>query len=384
MGRAGAGGRSGGHSTSHHSSMRSSSHHSMSSSRPSSSRPSSGGHRAGSTFGSNHSSIGNTSRPNTRPSGRVNTGFGNPTPMTPPRRDKTVIVTPPPMPRRQTVIVTPSSPPPRKPPNSYSSGGYYESHHDTYQQNRRQRPLMPLIITIIVAIVLVAVIMSAIGAAGGVPKSTSNREKVNTGVAFQNDCIVDELGWFDNIPNTEHRLQSFYNQTGIQPYIVLKDYDASLNTSEKQDAYAEQWYDDHIDNEGALLFMYFAAEDTDNDVGEMTCINGKQITSVMDAEALDIFWAYMDNNWYSDASTDDMFVNVFNSTAKRIMTKSTTTMDVMKVVVILIVIVSAGGMIIYMIRLKFKRDKEKAAETERILNTPLSSSDDDLIDKYTE
>lgn len=325
MGRAGAGGNSGGHSSSHHSSgSRSSSHHSVGSSRASGSS----GYRAGSGL---HGSSYYSSHRNHYG------GYGSP------------------------------------PIGGY--GGYGGFH-------RGWRNTSVSVFTTILVLVIFMVVMYANGS-GGVPKSTSNREKVNTGVAYQNDCIVDELGWFDNIPKTEKRLQSFYEKTGIQPYIVLRDYDAMLQTTEQMDAYAEQWYDDHIDNEGTLLFMYFAAQDTENDVGEMTCINGKQITSVMDAEALDIFWAYIDNNWYSDASTDDMFVKVFDSTAKRIMTKSTTGMDVMKLCVIFVMVVAAGVFVVVVLKMKYKRAREEAAETERILNAPLSSSsDDELIDRY--
>ena len=63
-----------------------------------------------------------------------------------------------------------------------------------------------------------------------IPSSTVNRERVDTGVAFHNNFIVDELGWFNNIPKTERRLKDFYDKTGIQPYIVLRGYDSSLTT----------------------------------------------------------------------------------------------------------------------------------------------------------
>lgn len=237
-----------------------------------------------------------------------------------------------------------------------------------------------------VIVFLIAAMFSMIGSGNSdIPASTANREKVNTGVAFRNDCIVDEIGWFDNISRTSRSLQYFYDKTGIQPYIVLKDYDPSLTTDSEKLEYAENWYEEHIDNEGTFLYMYFAERDVDNDVGYMTYVNGKQITTVMDAEAVDIFWAYLDNAWYTDLSTDDMFVQIFTKTADRIMDKSTTGTDIAKWVVIFIGSVVVLILVIKIMKTKRQHEKEMNEETERILKTPLSGTTmDDLADKYTD
>lgn len=71
----------------------------------------------------------------------------------------------------------------------------------------------------------------------------------------------------------------------------------------------------------------------------------------------------------------------FDSTAKTIMKKSTTSKDIIKIICIIVGIVIVIGGIIYILRMKFKRDKEKAKETIEILKTPLDKSDD-LRDKY--
>lgn len=241
------------------------------------------------------------------------------------------------------------------------------------------------LLSVVILFLLMVICFSAIGSHSdnSTVTNTKNREKADTGTAYQNDCIVDELGWFDNISQTERDLQYFYKKTGVQPYIVLKSYDNTLSTDSEKEAYSEEWYTEHIDNEGTLLFMYFAEEDTDNDVGYMTLVNGTQISSVMDSEATEIFWNYLDNQWYSDASTDDMFVNVFTKTADTIMTKSTTKTDVLKYVVIIVGVICIGCVVLVIMKRKRKYEAEKAEETERILNTPLSDSDDDLVDKYT-
>ncbi|MCC8151051.1 MAG: hypothetical protein LIO96_06255, partial [Lachnospiraceae bacterium] len=156
---------------------------------------------------------------------------------------------------------------------------------------------------------------------GSTSQSTITREKADTGVSFSSDCILDELGWVEDVTATGKSLEDFYNATGVQPYVYFKAYDASLTSSSEKEAYAFDWYEDNIDNEGTFLFLYFAEEDADNDVGYMVYVNGYDIDSVMDEEAVEIFWNYVDEYWYSDLSTDDMLTEIFNSTADAIMNK---------------------------------------------------------------
>ena len=245
---------------------------------------------------------------------------------------------------------------------------------------------------IVSLIIFIVVLITAFGgfpssnssSTKSVPKSTQNRERLKSGVGYDNNCIIDNIGWFDNVTKTEKSIKQFYDKTGVQPYIVLNAYDSTLLTDTAKEAYAQKWYDEHIKNESTFLYMYFAEADTDNDVGYMAYVNGKQVSSVMDSEAIEIFWAYVDKYWYSDMSTDDMFTTIFTKTADRIMTKSTTAADVGNnaVKVIGVIVVFAGIIIVMIIRRKHKA--EEAKETEKILNTPLDgdSEADDLLKKY--
>lgn len=217
--------------------------------------------------------------------------------------------------------------------------------------------------------------------------SSRDREKINSNIEYNYNCIIDEIYWFDSPTQTASALKEFYDETGIQPYVVLNDYDESLTTDEQKLAYAEQWYEDNIDNEATFLFMYFAERDVDNDVGFMCYVSGLQCNSVMDGEAVDIFWNYIDTYWYSDMSTDDLFEEAFCDTADTIMTKSRTLFDILWVIALIALIAVTGIVVVIVINKKRKAEKEKAEETERILNTPMqnlaqTSSNDELIKKY--
>ena len=211
--------------------------------------------------------------------------------------------------------------------------------------------------------------------------STINREKIENPIPYDNNCIKDELGYVENTSKHSKNLKNFYNKTGIQPYIYLKSYDETLTSDSQKDNYAQNWYEQNIDNEDTFLFVYYEDQDP-NEIGYMAYVNGKQVTSVVDGEAVNIFWNYIDRYWTDDSlSTVEVFTKTFNSTADTIMEKSTTSNDIIKIICIIVGIVIVIGGIIYILRMKFKRDKEKAKETVEILKTPLDKSDE-LRDKY--
>lgn len=331
-----------------------------------------GGHRVGSSTSSRP--MGGSSRPSGgggfgggRPSGGPSGGhYGAPPP--PPRHHSA----PPPPPRH---YGAPPPPPPR--------GGYYGG------APRRRGGCVSEILSWFIAFLIIIIALGFYmiprggGSSGSIPSSSYNREKLNSGNGYINDCIYDELGWFENESRTESRLKDFYNETGVQPYIMLLDYIPGVDSDDQKYAYAEQLYEDNIHNESTFLYVYFANENEDesDDPGYMCYIGGTQVSAVMDSEAVDIFWAYLDSYWYTDLSADDMFVKIFDSTATRIMTKTTTSNDVKKYVLIVV----AAGVVVFgvvkVVKLKHKRAKEEAEETERILNTPMENLVDDELKK---
>lgn len=246
------------------------------------------------------------------------------------------------------------------------------------------------------AVLLIVVLACFVGArvsASRVPASSSGREPIATGVAFDNDCIIDELGWFDDVGKASRKLKNFYDVTGIQPFVYLRAYDQSLTTDEEKTRFAEDWYAANIENESTFLFVYFAEENQDEDVGYMAYVNGKQVTSVMDAEAVNIFWSYVDNNWYTDKSTDQMFADIFDSTARRIMTKTATAADVLvKVSTVALVGTFIAGAALFLV-IRRAHERERNEETERILSADIHAgssgggssggSGDETLDKWT-
>ena len=247
-------------------------------------------------------------------------------------------------------------PPPPRPPRR----GYYGYRRNTYTHSSSGLG------TLIACIIIFAIIIFSFFMISNDHNDVTST--IENPVAYDNNCIKDELGYIENQSKLSKNLKNFYNKTGIQPYIYLKSYDESLTSDNQKDEYAQTWYSENIDNEDTFLFVYFEEQNSD-EIGYMAYVNGKQVTSVMDSEAIDIFWNYIDRYWTdSSLSTVDVFTKTFDSTAKTIMKKSTTSKDIIKIICIIVGIVIVIGGIIYILRMKFKRDKEKAKENPYALD----------------
>lgn len=240
------------------------------------------------------------------------------------------------------------------------------------------------IITIV--ILLAIVVYGWIGKSSGISASTTQRTKVESGNAYIADCVQDEIGWIKNPSKVSAGLKKFYEKTGCQPYIILKAYDPSFGSEEARETWSKDYYDTNFkENQNVVLYTYFCDE-YDEGNGNDTLFVGTQSGVVFDAEAQGIFWDVLDydwNSWDTD-DNDGMFVDVFNQTAKRIMTVTTTTKDIIKTVCIFAGLIGIGIVVIVMMVKKRKHDRERAAETERILNTRVDTigDSDDLVDRY--
>ena len=427
MGRAGAGGGgsrpSGG--SSHHSMHSSGSTHHVSSHRPTSSpshssRPSGGGLK--SSGHNNGPSFSHKSSPISNPGMFTPPVSHKPQRREEPRREQPPVRHDPPRhepprhrePPRQTTVIINNTQPRYTQPSTYTSpsvntGRVYQNtgssmlppqppvrnvRSDAEFRNFERRMRRGLYMTIFgtfFLVVLLLLIMSSSG--GGNQKSTIQREKLTDVPMYLNDCVIDELGWINNPTRLASNLKSFYDETGMQPFIYMRAYDPDLYDDEDMEWFASEWFEDNLYAKGytnALLYIYFADEDQDGVIGPMVIRYGQRASQIMDAEAESIFWKYLDAKWvqYDEDHTDEMFVDIFNSTAKTIMRVSTTGKDIIKWVLILFVVCAGVGGAIIIIVKKRQAEKERAEETERILNTSMddlvkTQADKDLLDKYS-
>lgn len=242
----------------------------------------------------------------------------------------------------------------------------------------RRSGLDTAIVILVAALVIFAVFgMAVSGRDGGIPASTAAREKLSTGYAYDSDCVMDEIGWIDNESRLSKNLMPFYEATGCQPVIYMKAYDPDCSTDEQLADWAAEYYDTNFKDRQHVVFYTYACETPnpadDSGNGWQNVQLGTQSSTVMDREALDIFWAYVDADWNTwDANDNDgMYADIFSKTASRIMQKTATKADVAVSVLKVMAIAAAGAIIIAIIVLRHKRAREEAAETAAILNAPL-------------
>jgi hypothetical protein len=213
-------------------------------------------------------------------------------------------------------------------------------------------------------------------------QSTIDREKLDNTELFNSECVTDELNCIEDNGNLIRNLNYFYDKTGIQVYIYLKEYDVSLDSETSK----EQWVTDYatsLNDEKGIVFVYFAEPRTDETVGYMSLHKGLQTGVVIDTEAEEIFWKYLDKYWYSDISdTGSVLASTFKATSDNIMKHKVSKKAYVRFFsLIFMMLVVVCGTIIKIVMLIHKRQQEKAEETERILKTPMKTLVEEEIDK---
>ena len=158
-------------------------------------------------------------------------------------------------------------------------------------------------------------------------QSTRRRTKMNTAHTTYNDnWYTDELGWFERGGRTLiNGLESFYNKTGVQPYVYLYAEDGShiYQKPDLMEKVANELYNEIFGyDEGHLLFVYFACPGDSPDVmdGDYIFICGNQTTVVMDEEAKQILNSRFLNHYDNTSlSVDELFARTFKDAGRAIM-----------------------------------------------------------------
>ena len=105
--------------------------------------------------------------------------------------------------------------------------------------------------------------------------------------------------------------------------------------------------------------------------GEFLYLSGSEADKIMDEEALTIFWANFEKNYYDTSlSIEEMIANTFETTARSIMNMPMTGWDVIKVMIV----IGGAYLIIRFLYRKLKAKNQKKEEnTEMLLNQPLKT-----------
>lgn len=223
-------------------------------------------------------------------------------------------------------------------------------------------------------------------AATGAGASSTVRTKLDAGDVSKTGWHTDEDGdWIHSPGLLTPGLQSFYDQTGVQPYVyILKN--GSETSTDALNERSQELYDELFSDEGHFLLVF-----CDDGDGGYNCgyTAGAKASTVMDAEAVGILQTQL-NRAYNMADTDEeVFSEAFANTAEAIMAGARAEQqdELTGTIVAVVVAVAVVGGVTYLIVRKRKKDKaERQKRAEQILNTPLDTFGDkdveDLASKY--
>lgn len=265
---------------------------------------------------------------------------------------------------------------------SSRGGGRSSSNYNPMYRTSYYRPMTPLGGTLSIVLAIIVIVAGLIAARPNIQQSTIERSKLDSSLCTRVDTwYQDDINWIHDEKTLLKGLKTFYNKTGVQPYLWITDNvngKAKPNTSDFETALKSK-YSELFKDEGHVIVCFMESSPS---VYATYYWAGSAAKGVIDDEAGEILLDVIDSKYTSDLSDEEMFSKSFSDAATRMMKVGRTT----KQYVILAVAVVAGlGIIvgfIFLLKVKRKSDAEEAEERERILNTDINEMSDSVLNKY--
>ena len=243
------------------------------------------------------------------------------------------------------------------------------------------------VFVIVAAVLLVLLLVVALGggscSSANVPASTVERTALPAGSVNETGYFTDEDGdWIHDPAKLERGLRHFYEETGVQPYVYILP-NGSVRSYQELQSIAQEKYDELFTDQAHFVLVFC---DDGNGRFNAAYWAGAMTGSVLDDEAINIFKAYLSQN-YDDMSLseEEIFSDAFADTADRIMTVTPSPLPIIAVCAAVIIVAVVVFLIVRNRRLAKQREAERMQE---ILNTPLESLADaelaDLEKKYAQ
>lgn len=243
------------------------------------------------------------------------------------------------------------------------------------------------VFVIVAAVLLVLLLVVALGggscSGANVPASTVERTALPAGSVNETGYFTDEDGdWIHDPAKLERGLRHFYEETGVQPYVYILP-NGSVRSYQELQSIAQEKYDELFTDQAHFVLVFC---DDGNGRFNAAYWAGAMTGSVLDDEAINIFKAYLSQN-YDDMSLseEEIFSDAFADTADRIMTVTPSPLPIIAVCAAVIIVAVVVFLIVRNRRLAKQREAERMQE---ILNTPLESLADaelaDLEKKYAQ
>lgn len=265
--------------------------------------------------------------------------------------------------------------------SSRSSGTSYRT-RTVYYGSGYSGPMSLVMGWVLIVTILFVFVAMMLLQREGVPKSTREREKLSASeCTVINEWYRDDIEWISDISRLERGLKSFYNSTGVQPYLWITDNingKSRPNEADFQNA-LNQMYNELFDDEGHVIVCFL--ESSPNDWATYDWC-GDAARNVMDDEAEDILHSYFSRYYTSDMEDEEYLATVFTKTGNSIMTVDKSNKAIGRILLMVIVIV--GGVIItaLIVHIIVKNKKEQAKINRDILNTDIKEIKEPLEEEH--
>ena len=259
----------------------------------------------------------------------------------------------------------------------------YQQAKESYYKQKKSSGMGCLMALLIVLLFFMIFAFMGTSSSGGIPKSTVDRTKLDAKYVTKTGYFEDSTGWITSSSRLEKGLRSFYEKTGVQPFLyVTEDINGDTNPSNSEmDAFCEQLYNELFDDEGHILVVSY------DYVGYWYYV-GHSAETVFDAEAQEIFETYVDHYAddlvYDEIGLDEFYANVFADTGDRIMQVTPNYSMILAIAIAVVLIL----FLLFRWWQKVKEQKNKeAAHAEAILNADINDLANDptlsdLEEKY--
>lgn len=234
-------------------------------------------------------------------------------------------------------------------------------------------------------LLILILIFSFFGGSGGkssIQTSTIERTKLGSQyVRLSDTWYEDELDWIHDKAALEKGLKSFYEATGVQPYLWITDNingDPRPDSAEFEQALKEK-YQKLFSDEGHVIVCFMESSPS---VYATYYWAGSAAKSVLDEEAGEILLDYIDANYTSDMSDEAFFAASFQKAGEAMMKTGRATKQLVLIWVIVFGVAAVLFLGIRFLIYKTSYEKQKAETTKEILNTPVEDMAESVLEKY--
>lgn len=261
-------------------------------------------------------------------------------------------------------------------------GGRSSSNYNPVYRTSYYRPMTPLGGTLSIVLAIIVIVAGLIAARPNIQQSTIERSKLDSSLCTRVDTwYQDDINWIHDEKTLLKGLKTFYDKTGVQPYLWITDNingKAKPNTSDFETALKSK-YSELFKDEGHVIVCFMESSPS---VYATYYWAGSAAKGVIDDEAGEILLDVIDSKYTSDLSDEEMFSKSFSDAATRMMKVGHTTKQLIIIAVIVLLCLGFVVSVYLWVKTRAKARAEEAEERERILNTDINEMSDSVLNKY--